>query len=401
MEAIFSNDQIRKALTTHFRDDQDLLVFSHLRWDFVFQRPHHLITRFARSNRRVYFIEEPYMTETSVPIYHKMNREPGVQLIVPHLPNSSTQQEVWENLAQLVNQLIAQEEIENFTSWYYTPMALPFTRHLEPSTVVFDCMDELSAFKNAPKHLIQLEAELIELADVVFTGGYSLYEAKQHRHHNIHPFPSSIDTEHFKKARMEIDPEDQKNIPHPRLGFFGVIDERMDLDLMDRMARLRPDWHFVMIGPVVKIDPEDLPRLANIHYLGKKDYQALPKYLSGWDLALLPFARNESTRFISPTKTPEYLAAGRPVVSTSIQDVIRPYGEQGLVFIADTPEEFIACAEKAMVHAWTKPDWIKKVDAFLAQMSWDSTFHQMAELEKKCWLRRPFFSTVRESQLRL
>ena len=105
----------------------------------------------------------------------------------------------------------------------------------------------------------------------------------------------------------------------------------MDFELLSGVARARPGWSFVMLGPVVKIDEESLPRAANIHYLGSKSYAELPRYASGWDVALLPFARNESTEFISPTKTPEYLAAGLPVVSTSIRDVVRPYQELGLV----------------------------------------------------------------------
>jgi len=390
MKADFFNESLNPLFTNSMQQDEsDLVVFSHLRWDFVFQRPQHLITRFAK-NRRVFFIEEPHFVETATSTFHKLPRENGIQVIVPQLAYGLDQEQIWEELAAIVDQVIEEENITDFTSWYYTPMALPFTRHLEPASVVFDCMDELSAFKNAPVHLLQLEAELLEMADVVFTGGQSLYEAKKDRHHNIHAFPSSIDGDHFRKARTETEPEDQKSIPHPRIGFFGVIDERMDIELVEKMAKLRPEWHFVMIGPVVKIDPASLPRLPNIHYLGKKDYKELPRYLSGWDLAMLPFARNESTKFISPTKTPEYLAAGRPVVSTTIQDVVRPYAQEDLVYIADAPEDFVACAEKAMERAKTQPDWLKKVDAFLASMSWDSTFAKMSDLERK--VRRSRFN---------
>lgn len=367
------------------QNDQDLVVFSHLRWDFVYQRPQHLLSRFAKK-RRVYFIEEPHFSNLPNSSYEKFSRDNNVQVIVPTLPENLSQGEIWEELKMLVDQVLEDEAIDDFTAWYYTPMALPFTRHLNPSTVIFDCMDELSAFKNAPDLLIEMEAELLKMAHVVFTGGQSLYEAKKNRHHNCHPFPSSIDGDHFRKARTETDePHDQKNIPHPRIGFFGVIDERMDIELVDRIAQLRPDWQIVMIGPVVKIDPATLPRRSNIHYLGKKDYKDLPKYLAGWDLAILPFARNESTQFISPTKTPEYLAAGRPVVSTSIRDVIRPYAQEGLVSIADTAEEFVDAAEKAMAQAKTDSQWLKRVDSFLASMSWDVTYEKMAELERACF----------------
>jgi UDP-galactopyranose mutase len=261
-------------------------------------------------------------------------------------------------------------------------MMLGWSRHLTPTAVVYDCMDELSAFKNAPRELIDNEEELMTLADHVFTGGRSLYEAKRERHESVHCFPSSIDVAHFSKARdVKEDPEDQKAIPHPRIGFFGVIDERSDLVLLKKIAELRPDWHFVMIGPVVKINDADLPRAGNIHYLGGKNYNELPEYVGGWDVAMMPFALNESTRFISPTKTPEYLAAGLPVVSTPVRDVVRPYGEEGLVQIASTPEEFVEAIENAMGEDADERD--RRVGEFLADMSWDKTYRLMAELLDK------------------
>jgi UDP-galactopyranose mutase len=264
---------------------------------------------------------------------------------------------------------------------------MPWTNHLRPLATVYDCMDELSAFKGAPRALKEYEAELFARADLVYTGGQSLYEAKRDQHKNVYAFPSSIDAAHFAQARcVTEEPSDQAGIPHPRLGFFGVIDERMDIELLDKIAAERPDWHLVMVGPVVKIDPADLPRRDNIHYLGGKSYQELPKYLAGWDVALLPFALNESTRFISPTKTPEYLTAGCPVVSTSIRDVVRPYGEQGLVHIADTPTEFIAGIEAAMKEDASAR--MREVDSFLAQTSWDQTWGRMNELIEDVAARR-------------
>jgi UDP-galactopyranose mutase len=225
------------------------------------------------------------------------------------------------------------------------------------------------------------------LADVVFTGGYSLWEAKRGRHANIHPFPSSVDQAHFAKARVSRqEPADQAALPWPRLGFYGVIDERMDLDLLAALADARPNWSVVLVGPVVKVDPADLPKRANLHYLGGKAYEELPHYLGGWDVALMPFAINDSTRFISPTKTPEYLAAGLPVVSTSIRDVIFPYGNAGIVHIADTPEEFIVATEKALAE--DPAQRVKRVDALLSQTSWSRTWGRMAELLEDAIQRR-------------
>jgi UDP-galactopyranose mutase len=237
-------------------------------------------------------------------------------------------------------------------------------------------MDELSAFRGAPPSLLGLEVELLERADIVFTGGASLYEAKRNRHDNVHCFPSSIDAGHFGRARKDPqEPADLAPVPRPRLGFFGVIDERFDIDLLASIAGLRPGWQFVMIGPVVKIDPALLPRAANIHWLGPKPYDDLPEYLAHWDLGLMPFALNESTRFISPTKTPEFLAAGLPVVSTPVRDVVEAYGKEGFVEIASTGSDVVAAVEYLMRRP--REAWLECVDARLATGSWDTTWAAM------------------------
>jgi UDP-galactopyranose mutase len=266
-------------------------------------------------------------------------------------------------------------------AWYYTPMMLPFSRGIDADVTVFDAMDELSKFKFAPAHLLELEQELIDKADIVFTGGSSLYQAKKHRHPSVHCFPSSVDRAHFAKARSSLfDPADQEDLPRPRLGFYGVIDERFDTELLDRVAEMRPRWSFVMVGPVVKISEEDLPRRPNIHYLGGKTYAQLPAYLSGWDVALMPFAMNESTMFISPTKTPEYLAGGKPVVSTPVKDVVRAYGDLEGVKIASTPEEFVAACEAALELSANPYEWLSEADLMLSASSWDIVQARMAGL---------------------
>ncbi|HLO47816.1 MAG TPA: glycosyltransferase family 1 protein [Kamptonema sp.] len=358
----------------------DLVCLSHLRWDFVYQRPQHLLSRFAK-NRRVFFIEEPIFSSNTNWQLDVSIRDSGVWVIVPHLSEGMSEETIKMAQQAMLDALFEQAQVRSYILWYYTPMAMAFSSHLKPIAVVYDCMDELSAFKGAPPSLKTHEASLFSRADLVFTGGHSLYEVKRHQHHNVHAFPSSIEREHFAQARNLIEePADQADIPHPRLGFYGVIDERMDIELLRGIAEARPDWHLVIIGPVVKIDPETLPRHPNIHYLGGKSYQELPAYLAGWDVALLPFAINESTRFISPTKTPEYLAAGKPVVSTPIRDVVRPYGQEGLVRIASTAEEFVVAAEAAMNENIEASGWLNQVDTFLAQNSWDRTWGQMMQL---------------------
>lgn len=362
-------------------DRPTLLCFSHLRWDFVFQRPQQLMTRFADRMTVIYW-EEPVDIPRGETAHLKVRSADGfanVRVVVPHLP---------EGLAEDRREAMLKRLLEAYSAglsrpliaWYYTPMMLPFSRDLDASVTVFDAMDELSKFKFAPPRLLDLEAELIERSDLVFTGGSSLYEAKRGRHPSVHLFPSSVDRAHFQQARGGLpDPADQASIPTPRLGFYGVIDERFDIALLDRIAEIRPGWSLVMVGPVVKIADADLPRRPNIHYLGGKSYGELPAYLSGWDVALMPFAMNEATEFISPTKTPEYLAGGKPVVSTPVRDVVRHYGHLEGVAIAGDAESFVAACER-MLALSSDGEWLSEADLLLSATSWNTTQARMAAL---------------------
>jgi glycosyltransferase involved in cell wall biosynthesis len=361
----------------------DLVCFAHLHWDFVWQRPQHLLSRFAQHGR-VFYVEEAFYHADDLiePHIEVKERQHGLKVVVAHLPQRLRADEAAADEAQykLLADFFAQNSISKYAFWYYTPMALAKSRQFQPVLTVYDCMDELANFKFAHPKLRSREQELFQKADLVFTGGYTLYEAKREQHPDAHAFPSSIDKDHFAQARRKtVEPKDQASIPHPRVGFFGVVDERLDIELLGQLAKNHPQWQFVIIGPVVKIDPATLPRTSNIHYLGGKDYQELPAYLQGWDVATLLFADNESTRFISPTKTPEYLAAGRPVVSTPIRDVVRPYGELNLVHIADNARDFGTAIEKALLQK-NDADWQRRTDAYLATISWDLTWQQMVDL---------------------
>jgi glycosyltransferase involved in cell wall biosynthesis len=360
--------------------DQPLLIcFSHLRWNFVYQRPQHLLSRAAK-DYTVLLFEEPLPTEGATPELRSSLSPEGVRILTPMLPSNATGEDAIQLQRDMIDAALEEAGSARLITWYYTPMALPFSAHLRPDACVYDNMDELSTFRGAPPRLLELEEQLLARASVVFTGGQSLFEAKKHRHSNIHAFPSSIDAEHFRRARFQQrEPEDQAGIPRPRIGFFGVIDERMDAELLARTAALRPSWQFVMLGPVVKIDPATLPRSENIHWLGQKRYSELPAYLSGWQAGIMPFAINEATRFISPTKTPEFLAAGVPVVSTPITDVVRPYGEQGLVEIASDADGFVVALERAMGKSGDR-DWLGRVDRHVSAGSWNLTWARMNEL---------------------
>jgi glycosyltransferase involved in cell wall biosynthesis len=366
----------------------DIICFCHLRWNFVYQRPQHLLTRFAQ-HRRVFVVEEPMYGASENHLEVKQVENKMIWVAVPHLKDGLNDLEITEAQQILVDELVSTYYISKFISWYYSPMPLSFSDQLDPALVVYDCMDELSAFNGAPVALVNKEKELFQRADIVFTGGHNLYKAKRPQHSNIYPIPSSIDKDHFSKARLEItDPVDQANIPHPRIGFYGVVDERFNLQLLQEIATAQPEWHFVVIGPVVKIDPDTLPRKENIHYLGGKSYDQLPEYLGGWDIAMMPFALNASTQYISPTKTPEYLAGGKQVISTSITDVVDPYGKAGLVYIADNAADFVKAATIALSKKDDK-EWLAKVDQFLSNISWDKTWQTMQHLINLTFEQKP------------
>ncbi|MFM7027861.1 MAG: UDP-galactopyranose mutase [Chakrabartia sp.] len=349
-----------------------LVCFSHLRWNFVFQRPQHLMSRFAR-DFDVFFWEEPMTTDAAPHVAVAVDPS-GVRVLTPHLPDGLSDDDRVRALRTLLNQALVGQP-GDLVRWFYTPMMLPISQHLNAAVTVYDCMDELSAFKYAPVDLPWLERELFQAADIVFTGGYSLYEAKAAHHANVHPFPSAVDVDHFAQARALAPAPDAP----PTIGFYGVVDERFDTSLLDAVAMLRPDIRFEIVGPVVKIDPALLPQRPNLHYAGPADYAELPAILGRWHAAMMPFARNDSTRFISPTKTPEYLAGGRPVVSTGIRDVERHFGGLSGVLLADDAEGFVAACDAAILLAEDPSAWRPQVDAVLSQISWDRTYWAMRD----------------------
>lgn len=354
-----------------------LIVFSHLRWGFVYQRPQHLLTRLA-PHLKVFFVEEPVHGDGPARI-DAAEKADGLEVLTPRTPVEAPgfHDDQLSALKPLLAEFLRDRGIDDYLVWFYTPMALPLIAQLRPRAVVYDCMDELAAFKDAPRQLRQRETALMKIADVVLAGGPALYESKRTLHANVHCLPSSVDAAHFAPARLDRSSAEgrramelQGHVPGPRLGFFGVIDERFDVALLGRLAAARPDWRFVMVGPVVKIDPARLPVRDNVHWLGMQPYEMLPHLMAGWDVCLMPFALNESTRFISPTKTLEYLAGAKPVVSTPVRDVVGLYGDA--VRIADGEEAFLAACEAALAESPAeRAERLERSRKTVAGSSWD------------------------------
>lgn len=353
----------------------DIVALSHLRWDFVYQRPQHLMSR-AGQRHRVLFVEEP--VDGPAGIADVRTVAPGVTVATPSVPVGWDEpiRSAWleGRLFETVSEWRQEAEL---LVWHWDVMAEPLTRRLPADLLVFDCMDELSLFRDAPAALVQRERALMRRADLVFTGGHSLWEAKRAMHPSVHAFPSGVDLDHFAKARNgQPEPAALEGIPRPRLVYAGVIDERIDLPLLASLAEADAG-EVVLIGPIAKIDEADVPAGPRIHRLGLQRYDDLPAFFANCDVGLMPFALNDATRFISPTKAPEYLAAGLPVVSTAIRDVVRGYVElEGTVAIASDPAAFAAACRRARDLRVTG----EAVDGLLAGRSWDSTWSAMEDL---------------------
>ncbi len=372
---------------------QDLICISHLRWDFVWQRPQHILSRLAK-HYRIFFVEEP-MTDTSagkpsLAVSQGRGENPVtvIRLMQPADENrwiGHGDPQTQATYEQLLAEFFAQQGSKDCILWLYTPMAAPFVAALQPSLLVYDVMDELSAFKGAPAALREQDRTMLRTADVVFTGGVSMYRARLPYANNIHLFPSGVEIDHFARAaeRTMPRPPELDTRAGPVIGYFGVIDERMDMEALEALASSHPEWNIVMLGPVVKIDPSELPQAPNLHFLGMKDYQELPAYLAYFDVALVPFAINEATRYLSPTKTLEYLAAGKPVVAAPIADIVELYGDY--VRIAETPQEYVSQTEAALAETAHETGAERrartvKVEKLLQLHTWDYIAGEMQKL---------------------
>jgi glycosyltransferase involved in cell wall biosynthesis len=372
------------------RDDFPIIVHCHLRWDFVWQRPQQIFSRLA-ANHRVLFIEDPVIADGE-PHLAIDEPYPNVVRVIPQIPrelaiNADKDAEIF--LPQLRTALrthpLLAGRFDRAVHWFYSPMPAPgYLGKLDTVGVVYDCMDELANFRFAPPDIADRERFVMSNAGVVFTGGYQLFESKSKHHDNVNFYGCGVDVEHYGKARDDATaiPPAVAATPGPRFGYFGVIDERLDYELISALADRFPEASIVMAGPLAKVDPDELPRQPNIHWLGQQQYADLPAIVKGFDVCLMPFALNEATQYINPTKTLEYMAAGKPVVSTAVADVVRNFTP--IVQVARSQDEFLDAVERA----WREPD-----TALIAQgieraagASWDATVESMRnDVQKALW----------------
>jgi UDP-galactopyranose mutase len=366
---------------------ETIVAFSPLRWTGTPHRTQQILSRLA-STRRVLVIEDPIYKADTPPHWEFASPTPRLTVCRPHLPaNSQKHQSSWKTL---LHQLKTSYSISNPVGWLATPLALPLLNEFSPSVILYDAIDELNCPRGTTTQWLDMENKVLSKADAVFTSGYSLYQMLRQKHSNVHCLPSSADINHFKQARTlrrmyegqtlftveSHEPEGHACLPHPRLGYCGVLDKRIDFELIDLVARTRPEWQVVLVGPLVDLKPSQLPRQPNLHYLGPRPYDQLPAYIAGWDAALMPFVCNDSTRYLNPTTTMEYMAAERLIVTTRVADVVKPYC--GIVFVGHSPNTFIVGCEEAITASETERlTQVRLMREALTLNSWQATVRSM------------------------
>src|SRR5581483_2571840 len=366
-------------------NDYSLIVHSHLQWDWVWQRPQQFISRLSHKHR-VLFVEAPEIcadTAATEVQLRQVDQFPNVHVVKITVPANRSTDLHWvdQERGRAVESLLSGPLRQKFSSiiqWFYDPMAATaFAGRFNEQLIVYDCMDELSLFRGAAPELVQRERELLRVADVVFAGGPKIWRAKRKLNRNCFCYGCGVDAEHFGRARDPklVVAKELTDVPRPVFGYIGVVDERIDYDLLAKLAD-STKGSIAMVGPSTKIDIRDLPRRNNLHWIGGRQYTDLPSYAKAFDVCIMPFAMNEATRFINPTKALEYMATGRPIVSTPVEDVIAQFND--VITIADGEATFAeACARAAaQPEVWR----IEQGLALAALSSWDSI---VARLEQR------------------
>lgn len=362
-----------------------LLVFSHLRWGFACQRPQQLLSRLA-GRWRVVVVEEPRHAPGAMRL-EIFEAAPHLTVLTPHTPVDAEgfQDSQTAALKWLLRQYVDARGLHLDAIWLTTPMALPLANAMGADCLVYDCMEEPSAGSSTPMLVRQREAALMHQAALVLAGGPALFKVRKSLHTHAHCLPSGVDMAHFSPVKLKpTGPlvrrahELQSGLPRQRLGFAGIIDARLDLNIITALAESHPGWSLIMVGPIVGLDAARLPRRPNIHWLGPQSYELLPYLMAGWDLAMMPFVLDESTRFLNPVQALESMAAGLPVVGTPLLDV------QALYFPTVTiasPEGFVAACEDVLAEG-TLERCARLVDIArrAVRHSWEDTADTVHEL---------------------
>jgi glycosyltransferase involved in cell wall biosynthesis len=376
----------RAPLKTATPNNYPIIVHCHLCWDWVWQRPQQFISRISRRHP-VLFVEtlgpDPTLVAPYVRLHYHADH-PNVTRVRLQFPMWRWGDEAYvdNTRRELVKDTLRGPlagQFKNPVQWFYDPMTVrAFAGQMGEIGTVYDCMDEYSKFSEAHPEVSKRELELLARADVVFAGGRKLWESKRRHNDNCHFYGCGVDSAHFGRAldaRTTV-PHDLKRVKKKAaLGFFGVVDERMDYELVTKLADADPQWSIVMVGPVLKVKEQGLPERPNLHWLGSRDYSQLPSYCKGFDVCLMPFALNQATEYINPTKALEYMAAGRPVVSTKVPDVVSNFGN--IAKIGSSHEEFISLCRQAI----NEPDQgaIERGLERAADSTWDRIVEQMED----------------------
>ncbi|RYD58215.1 MAG: glycosyltransferase family 1 protein [Sphingobacteriales bacterium] len=354
----------------------NIICFSPIRWNQKDQRPQQIMRRLSQYSM-VHFIEEPVYDATEAYLSHTVVAE-HIHVFTPHLPGGISEEKCQTLQRALLDQFMRDCNFADYTFWYATPVAFAYSKHYCPSVIVYDCLEDIWSLKLPAEKLHDLEQQLLDRADLVFTSSHTQYWNKKDRNNNVHLLPATIDRAHFDCARGKVsEAEEQEHIPYPRLGYMGIVDDRLDTQLLADIADTRPDWHIVLVGPTAKMNAAQLPQRANIHYLGNKPYADLPSYLTGWTAAIMPIQEKSHMTSGLSFKTAECLAAGLPVIATPVKAIAAQYEKENLVMKANSAAEFVAATEAILFDGAADRSWMERVNNFLDMSSRDAVTNEI------------------------
>ncbi len=380
---MFTNKNLKESGRHFYKDTEGvvgngypIVCFSDISWNVKFQRPHQLFSQAKRINI-IIFIEKPLLQRSGKPNHFISRVSDNILILTPVITDEDPESTIHETVEQLLTEKLKSHNTTEYICWYYSPKAINYSQKLTPKLIIFDCMDECCGYEGADTEVNESEKKLLEVTDLVFTGGRSLCNAKKLLHKNVHLFPDSIDYERFNGNTKQA----KKNIikkPAAKIGYFGVIDERLDLNLLDKIAANKPKWKFEIAGPIVENMHGKLPERKNITFTGDIRDEEIPSIIGEWDAAILPYSKNNSTENTAPSRLLVYFAANKNIVSTSINDIVHYFGENGMVRIADEPDDFVKALEAAIKYK-PEAEWQKKVDSIIRKTTWEKTWNGMSK----------------------